>query len=102
MFEDDGFDTYESLMFGITNNNYKNAIKCGHDIVNEYYTVDSCDTVDKGFETAIWHENGDMVIVERYKTKELCSEGHNKWVEFCKTNPTEVYSVQTGETEKLI
>jgi len=35
-----------------------------------------------------------MVIVERYVTREKMEYGHKRWCEFCRSNPTEVYSVQ--------
>ena len=72
-----------------------------HDTVNDY-TIDSCYTFDEGFETAIWFKNNDIVIVERYMNKEDMKIGHKKWCEFCKTNPTEVFSVQYDETISLV
>jgi hypothetical protein len=93
-------DTIGSLLYGIANGNYEKAEKCGHDIVGDY-TLDSCDTVDQGFETAIWKNDNNIIIVERYENAELCREGHQKWCEFCKANPKEVYSVQTGEIEQF-
>ena len=62
------------------------------------YTIDTAYTSDYGYETAIW-KNGqhDMAIVERYADKSEAIEGHNKWVEFCKTNPSKVWNIQTDE-----
>ncbi len=40
------------------------------------YTVDSCNTFDEGYETAIWHKDNDMIIVERYLNKEEMQKGH--------------------------
>ncbi len=68
----------------------------------ENYTIDSCYTFDEGYETAIWYEDNDMVIVERYRTEEDMKIGHEKWCEFCKDNPKKVFSVQTGMIENLI
>lgn len=65
------------------------------------YTIDSCYTFDEGYETAIWKDSNPMIIVERYSTKEEMKKGHDKWCEFCKTKPTEVYSVQLDETKKF-
>jgi hypothetical protein len=73
--------------------NYEDR-KVDNTVVGDY-TVDTCFTSDAGFETAIWKENGEpMVIVERYEDKDQAQVGHEKWCEFCKGNPTEVYSVQ--------
>lgn len=65
------------------------------------YTIDSCYTFDEGYETAIWKGNNRMIIVERYDTKEEMADGHNRWCEFCKENPKEVFSVQMGEVLKF-
>ena len=89
-------DSLFDLMFGIMNNNYDKADKAGHDIVGDY-TIDTCDTVDQGYETAMWKGDGDIIIVERYPDKERAEAGHTKWCEFAKTNPEHVYSVQVDE-----
>ena len=89
-------DSLFDLMFGIMNNDYDKADKAGHDIVGDY-TIDTCDTVDQGYETAMWKGDGDIIIVERYPDKERAEAGHTKWCEFAKTNPEHVYSVQVDE-----
>lgn len=65
------------------------------------YIVDSCYTFDEGYETAIMNNGNAWVIVERYPTYEEMKIGHEKWCNFCETEPTEVYSVQTDEMEEL-
>jgi hypothetical protein len=65
------------------------------------YTVDSCYTCDQGYETGIVKGYGNWVIVERYSTREEMEKGHEKWCEFCKQNPIECYSVQTGIIEQF-
>ena len=62
------------------------------------YVIDTAYASDYGYETAIW-KNGqhDMAIVERYAYKNKAIEGHNKWVEFCKTNPSKVWNIQYDE-----
>lgn len=89
-------DSLFDLMFGIMNNDYSKADKAGHDTVGDY-TIDTCDTVDQGYETAMWKGDGDIIIVERYPNKERAEVGHTKWCEFAKTNPEHVYSVQVDE-----
>ena len=76
--------------------NYENR-KVNRTDINGY-TIDTAYTSDYGYETAIW-KNGqhDMAIVERYADKDKAIEGHNKWVEFCKTNPSKVWNIQTDE-----
>lgn len=87
-------DTYESLLYGILFNDYAHVDKAGHDVVEDY-TIDTCDTADCGWETAVWKGEGDMIIVERYANKEAAIAGHNRWVEKCRTeHPTEAWSVQ--------
>ena len=86
-------DSLFDLMFGIMNNDYSKADKVGHDVIGDY-TIDTCDTVDQGYETAMWKGDGDIIIVERYPDKERAEAGHAKWVEFAETKPKAVYSVQ--------
>ena len=89
-------DSLFDLMFGIMNNDYSKADKVGNDIIGDY-TIDTCDTVDQGYETAMWKNDGDIIIVERYPNKMRAEVGHSKWCEFAKTNPKFVYSVQLDE-----
>ena len=89
-------DSVFDLMFGIMNNDYSKADKVGHDVIGDY-TIDTCDTVDQGYETAMWKGDGDIIIVERYPNKMRAEIGHSKWCEFAKTNPKFVYSVQLDE-----
>lgn len=89
-------DSLFDLMFGIMNNDYSKADKVGNDIIGDY-TIDTCDTVDQGYETAMWKDDGDIIIVERYPNKMRAEIGHSKWCEFAKTNPKFVYSAQLDE-----
>ena len=89
-------DSLFDVMFGIMNNDYSKADKVGNDVIGDY-TIDTCDTVDQGYETAIWKNDGDIIIVERYPNKMRAEVGHSKWCEFAKTNPKFVYSVQLDE-----
>ena len=89
-------DSLFDLMFGIMNNDYSKADKVGHDVIGNY-TIDTCDTIDQGYETAMWKGDGDIIIVERYPNKMRAEIGHSKWCEFAKTNPKFVYSVQLDE-----
>lgn len=89
-------DSLFDLIFGIMNNDYFKADKVGNDIIGDY-TIDTCDTMDQGYETAMWKDDGDIIIVERYPNKMRAEVGHSKWCEFAKTNPKFVYSVQLDE-----
>ena len=89
-------DSLFDLMFGIMNNDYSKADKVGNDVIGDY-TIDTCDTMDQGYETAMWKDDGDIIIVERYPNKMRAEVGHSKWCEFAKTNPKFVYSVQLDE-----
>ena len=89
-------DSLFDLMYGIMNNDYSKADKVGNDIIGNY-TIDTCDTIDQGYETAMWKDDGDIIIVERYPNKMRAEIGHSKWCEFAKTNPKFVYSVQLDE-----
>lgn len=89
-------DSLFDLMFGVMNNDYSKADKVGNDIIGDY-TIDTCDTMDQGYETAMWKDDGDIIIVERYPNKMRAEIGHSKWCEFAKTNPKFVYSAQLDE-----
>ena len=89
-------DSLFDLLFGIMNNDYSKADKVGNDVIGDY-TIDTCDTVDQGYETAMRKDNGDIIIVERYPNKMRAEIGHSQWCEFAKTNPKFVYSVQLDE-----
>lgn len=89
-------DSLFDVMFGIMNNDYSKADKVGNDVIGDY-TIDTCDTIDQGHETAMWKDDGDIIIVERYPNKMRAEIGHSKWCEFAKTNPKFVYSVQLDE-----
>ena len=89
-------DSLFDLPFGIINNDYSMADKVGNDVIGDY-TIDTCDTVDQGYETAMWKDDGDIIIVERYPNKMRAEVGHSQWCEFAKTNPKFVYSVQLDE-----
>ena len=91
-------DDFMSLLFGIMNNNYETAEKVGRTQVGPF-TVDTCYTVDCGWETAVWKNNNPMIIVARYNTKEEAEQGHEDWCAVCLNNPVSAWSVQTEEYE---
>ena len=64
------------------------------------YVVDTCYTIDCGYETGICYDNR-WIIVERYDSKEEAEAGHSKWVEACKLKPKEFYSVQFDENVSI-
>lgn len=85
-------------LFGMMSDygNYESR-KVSRTNINDY-VIDTAYTSDYGYETAIW-KNGhdDMAIVERYADKTEAVEGHNKWISFCKDNPSKVWNIQTEE-----
>ena len=57
------------------------------DALNEVvdkHTIDTCYTVDAGWETGIQPPNKPWIIVESYPSKEVAIKGHTKWVEYTK------------------
>lgn len=68
----------------------------GNDTIGDY-TIDTCDTVDQGWETAVRKGDGNWVIVQRYRNKESAEKGHKIWRAMCAGNPTKAYSVQLDE-----
>lgn len=93
-------DSFEDLLFGLFNNNRDTLDIIGNDIVGDY-TIDTCDTLDAGYETAIWKNGGEIVIVQRYPDKNAAEKGHAIWCGICELNPTKIYSVQTERYEIL-
>ena len=45
-------DRFEDLLFGILNNNRELSDLVGRDTVGDY-TIDTCYTIDQGYETAV-------------------------------------------------
>lgn len=71
-------------------------------------TIDTCDTYDCGYETAIWYKDNAMVIVERYANRELAEAGHKLWTDKVigwvedDALPDQLYSAQTGNMEEWL
>ena len=89
-------DSLESALFGLMMGELNRQEVVGRDTVGEY-TIDTCYTVDQGWETAVWKGDNDMIIVGRYATKELAQEGHDDWCAVCLANPVGALSVQFDE-----
>lgn len=89
-------DSLESALFGLMMGEFNRQEVVGRDTVGEY-TIDTCYTVDQGWETAVWKGDNDMIVVGRYATKELAQEGHSDWCATCQLNPTSAWSVQLNE-----
>ena len=95
-------DSLESLLFGIFMGETNREEVVGRDEINDY-TIDTCYTIDQGWETAVWYKDYSMIIVARYPDKETATQGHNAWVETCTTNrPTHAFSVQTVRIESFM
>lgn len=86
-------DSIYSMLFGLMMGEDNRSEVIGRDIVNDY-TIDTCYTIDQGWETAVWKGSNPMIIVGRYASKEDAQEGHENWREICKLNPSSAWSVQ--------
>ena len=94
-------DSLESTLFGILMGINNRSEVIGRDEVNNY-TIDTCYTIDQGWETAVWYMEYPMIIVARYPDKEMAEQGHKNWVETCRTNcPTHAFSVQPDRLESF-
>jgi len=89
-------DSIYSTMFGILMGRNNRGEVVGRDEVNGY-TIDTCYTVDQGWETGVWKGDGEIIIVGRYASKEDAAEGHDDWCEACKVNPVGAWSIQEEE-----
>lgn len=94
-------DSIYSLLFGALMGENNRSEVIGRNTVGEY-TIDTCYTVDQGWETAIWKGSNPMIIVGRWASKEAAQEGHNDWCEVCKLEPNSVWSVQTEQIEFFV
>lgn len=89
-------DSIYSTIFGILMGENNRSEVVGRDIVGDY-TIDTCYTVDQGWETAVWKDENPMIIVGRYATKEEAKKGHEDWCEVCQLEPVSAWSVQMDE-----
>lgn len=89
-------DNFFDTLFGLMFNDRNNMDIVGNDKVGEYI-IDTCYTVDQGYETGICKGNGNWVIVQRYPTREKAELGHKNWMIACAASPTKAYSVQFDE-----
>ena len=93
-------DFYSTLFACLMGDNIRSEV-VGRDEVNDY-TIDTCYTLDQGWETAVWYKENRIVIVARYPDKETAIQGHREWVETCTTNrPTHAFSPQTDKYESF-
>ena len=66
------------------------------------YTISTAYVFDfECYETAIHKADNDWIVVEHYPTKEESVDGHSKWCDFCKGNPTEVYDIYYKKISKF-
>lgn len=90
--------SFESMFYRIFNSfNFQRDV-VGNDKVGKY-TIDTCDTCDQSYETALWDDHEYLIIVERYPDRETAEVGHMKWCKYCKSNPEGAYSVQLDRYE---
>lgn len=93
-------DSLESTLFGILFNKRDKVV--GNDTVNGYL-IDTCYTIDQGWETAVCYKENDWIIVARYPDRAMAEQGHKNWVETCTTNmPTHAFSVQNDCLESFM
>lgn len=90
-------DSFYDALFGLMLGDAIRQEVVGRDDVGEY-TIDTCYTVDCGWETAVWKgDDSPMIVVARYATKEEAQEGHSDWCAACLLNPACAWSVQLDE-----
>lgn len=84
---------YEALNTLKSKNSY-------NDIIN-HYTIDTCYTIDCGWETGISFDGNPWIIVANYADEEKAKAGHALWCAICHYNPTKAFSVQTKRYENF-
>ncbi len=85
---------WDRLMLGILLNNDKYCRDTRMNSQVGEYTVDTCYTYDDGWETAVWRDEGRIIVVDYYRNEFAAKLGHKKWVDFMETCPQKVFSVQ--------
>ena len=95
---DDIFAFLEALCEGVED--FRGEV-VGRDTVGEY-TIDTCETLDCGWETAVWKGGYPMIIVGRYDTIEEAEEGHEDWCAVCALRPVAAWSVQNDCIEYFV
>ena len=88
---DDIFDT----LFGILYSGMGKQDTVGSTQVGDYL-IDTCWTVNQGYETAISKLNHAWVVVQRYATRDEAVKGHSDWMSACALEPEKVWSPQLG------
>ena len=91
-------DSIYSTLFGAMLGEANRQEVVGRDTVGDYI-IDTCYTVDQGWETAVWKGDNDMIIVGRYATKRDAQSGHVEWCLGCVLNPDGAWSVQNDQYE---
>ena len=86
-------DSIYSMLFGLMMGEDNRSEVIGRDVIGDY-TIDTCYTIDQGWETAVWKGSNTMIIVDRYASKKDAQEGHENWCETCRLNPSSAWSVQ--------
>ena len=86
-------DSIYSMLFGLMMGEDNRSEVIGRDVIGDY-TIDTCYTIDQGWETAVWKDSNPRIIVDRYASKENAQKGHENWCEICKLNPSSAWSVQ--------
>ena len=86
-------DNIYSMLFRLMMGEDNRSEVIGRDVVGDY-TIDTCYTIDQGWETAVWKGSNPMIIVDHYASKEDAQKGHENWCEACKLNPSSAWSVQ--------
>lgn len=89
-------DSIFSTMFGILMGENNRGEVVGRDTIGDY-TIDTCYTIDQGWETGVWKGNHSTLIVGRYPSREAAEEGHKAWCEVCQLEPLQAWDVQMEE-----
>ena len=91
-------DDFYSTLFGAMLGSKNRGEIIGRTEVNNF-VIDTCYTLDQGWETAVWKGSNPMIIVGRYPDKASAQEGHDDWCAVCARNPVEAWSVQNDRYE---
>lgn len=63
----------------------------------DHYVINTTETVRGNYETSIWKDDGNAIIVQRYTTRAAAESGHKIWSAIAAAHPLMAWDIQTNE-----
>lgn len=90
-------DALKFLDFLATGEPLRGKIIGSNIVTNKFqFHIDTCfSKIDKIYETAIKANDGEWLVVERYKSVHKAKKGHKYWTVYCGTTNPSFYEIET-------